>query len=175
MRITYNKVRFALFIRSYPGQYIAKQLRVKYQINTDTAKEISRLAKVLNLNLDLLRFFVLFDPNSPLFSKLKKRLNERDREEIVTYLEIENEILSLSQEKENKESLVRDDYDNALVEPAIERVAGNKLSKVEDDLEFESKLEDLKKRYTKLYYAVAYRYKLPTIRILPFILRLISP
>ncbi|MDO8498343.1 MAG: hypothetical protein Q7S44_00965 [bacterium] len=65
------------------------------------------------------------------------------------------------------------DYDWALVEPAVERAVGNYLCNIKNDSEFEGKLLLLKIRYKTYYYYVADKYKLPTIRILPFILRLI--
>lgn len=60
------------------------------------------------------------------------------------------------------------------MEPAIERVAGNHLCKVQDDREFEKKLILLKTKFKGYYYFVAYKYKLPTPRIIPFIIRIIS-
>lgn len=70
--------------------------------------------------------------------------------------------------------VTKEDYHNQLLSPAIERVAGNSLTKIDDDKEFETRLTDQINRYTSVYYKVAYKYKLPTIRIVPFLLRLIS-
>ncbi len=74
-----------------------------------------------------------------------------------------------------KNSLMPDEYERAFLTLAIERVAGDKLTDIEDDSEFELKLEILKRHYVRWYYRVAYKYKLPTPRILPFIWRLITP
>lgn len=92
----------------------------------------------------------------------------------MAYLRIENELISLMRERENKESLVSVDYEYALLSPAIERVAGNTLTKINDDNEFKIKLHESEKLYTRWYYFIAYQYRLPTLRIVPFILRLIN-
>lgn len=57
---------------------------------------------------------------------------------------------------------------------AIERAAGNLLNNVEDDFVFDQQCKEMKKLCLKWYYKTAYRYKLPTTRIVPFVLRLIS-
>lgn len=94
---------------------------------------------------------------------------------MLVYLKIEHEIINLTLEKQNKESTSLEDYDKAIMEPAIERAAGNHLYKIEDDNEFEEKLVILKTKFRTYYYSVAYKYKLPTPRIIPFIIRVISP
>jgi len=78
--------------------------------------------------------------------------------------------------KKNKSTFSEFEYEygNTLLSLAIERVAGNNLKNIKDDSEFERKLTILIKSYQHWYYCVAYRYKLPTLRILPYILRLIS-
>ena len=48
------------------------------------------------------------------------------------------------------------------------------LSHFKDDNVFDAQLEELQRKYKNWYYATAYRYKLPTSRIIPFILRLIQ-
>ncbi|HEX7456710.1 MAG TPA: Maf family protein [Candidatus Nanoarchaeia archaeon] len=45
---------------------------------------------------------------------------------------------------------------------------------IDDDFAFEEQLEELQRKYRRLYYKTAYEYKLPTPRIVPFILRLLS-
>lgn len=78
------------------------------------------------------------------------------------------------QERENKNSLILEDYEYALLSPAIERVVGNTLIRINDDYEFEIKLHESERLYTRWYYSIAYHYRLPTLRIIPFILRLIN-
>ena len=67
-----------------------------------------------------------------------------------------------------------DDYHGAVLQSAVERAVGNKLAKIDNDHEFNTRLLELEKSYLRCYYRVARRFKLPTIRILPFILRLIT-
>lgn len=90
------------------------------------------------------------------------------------YMLIERELIFLIQDKTDKNSLISEDCEYALLEPAIERVAGNSLSKIVDDGEFELKMDDLVKTYRRFYYEIACKYRLPTLRIVPFILRLIT-
>lgn len=84
-------------------------------------------------------------------------------------LEIERESISLTLEKKGKEKTSLADYDKAIMEPAIERVAGNHLKNIEDDKVFDVQLEELQRKYQNWYYATAYKYKLPTSHIIPFI------
>lgn len=78
--------------------------------------------------------------------------------------------------KDNKSYFKDSDYEKelALLSLAIERVVGNNLKNIEDDSLFKQQLEDFKRKYAYWYYKTAYKYKLPTIRIVPFLLRLIS-
>jgi len=99
----------------------------------------------------------------------------KDKEKIIVYLKIENEMFNLLQRRDEKNSLVPDEYERPFLTLAIERIAGDKLTNIDDDYEFELKLEVLKVQYRRWYYRVAYKYKLPTPRILPFLWRLITP
>jgi len=80
----------------------------------------------------------------------------------------------LIQDKKLKESYVTEEYEYALLSPAIERVVGNSLTNIKDDDKFETKLIERKRVYTQWYYAVACKYRLPTLRIIPFLSRLIK-
>lgn len=104
---------------------------------------------------------------------MAKEISRKD-EKIKVYLQIEKELILLIQEKEDKNNLISEDYEYALLEPAIERVAGNTLSKVTDDSEFEQKMVEFIGIYRRFYYDVAYKYRLPTLRIIPFVLRLVT-
>ncbi len=86
-------------------------------------------------------------------------VSNEDREKISIYLEIENEMFNLSLEKLDKNNLISEDYEQALLSVGVERVAGNHLTSVKDDNEFEVQLIDLKKQYLNWYYKVAYKYK----------------
>jgi len=113
-----------------------------------------------------MRFFI-FDikPKCPL-----KRISSL----LKIYLEIEKELRNVVDEKLDEYSTAKEDYQRQLLLPAIERAAGNSLRKIEDDRKFEIKLGERIKEYGNIYYKVAYKYKLPTMRIVPFLLRLIT-
>jgi len=71
-------------------------------------------------------------------------------------------------------STANQDYQHQLLYPAIERAAGNLLTDAVSDRKFQELLIEKIKEYTSTYYKVAYKFKLPTIRIIPFLIRLIS-
>ncbi len=169
-RITHNKIRLALFLRSYGAHIIFRRFKKKpnYRI-------VSRLGNVLILDIDLLNKFF----SSGTFPRGLPKLNNLTtylvpKEKMLIYLEIEREIINLTLEKLDKEKTSLEDYDKAIMEPAIERVAGNHLKNIEDDKVFDVQLEELQRKYQNWYYTTAYKYKLPTSRIIPFILRLIQ-
>jgi len=181
-RNTFQKTRLALFVRSYVACSISNHLRIKYRIDDKLTKpqlrkqflskraipEISRLSKALNLKYQLLWQFVVFDK--------KQNLNRKIRidEKIKAFLATEFEMTFLAIARQDKENIIHEDYERALLSPALERVAGNSLKNTRDDLVFEIQLEELRKRYQRWYYDIAHEYKLPTLVNSPFILRLIS-
>ncbi len=169
-RITYNKVRLSLFLRSYGAHTIFNRFK-----NKPSYKIVSRLSNTLNLDIRLLNKFF----SSGTYPRGLLNLNSLTKylvpkEKMLVYLKVEREIINLTSEKQNKEKTSLEDYDKAIMEPAIERVAGNHLKNIEDDQVFDAQLEELQRKYQNWYYATAYKYKLPTSRIIPFILRLIS-
>ncbi len=182
--LTYNRVRLALFVRSYAGYTIVQHIKAKYKIDNKlapkdlrkkyggkrTISEISRLSRVLNLHYKSLWEFVVLD---------KTQASNRDiaeKDKIKVYLSIENELIALSKTKQNKSPYFDPDYETevALLSVAIERAAGCTLKDIDDDRKFQRDCEELQRKYLYWYYKVAYRYKLPTTRIVPFILRLIN-
>jgi len=179
---TYTKTRLALFVRSYVGYSISSHLRAKYKIDNSVAKssllhnysnkksisEISRLSKILNLNYKPLWRFILIG------KLLKISVKISPQKEIRAYLKIEKELIILKTARQEKENVVNDDYESRFLGVAIERAAGNNLGNIKDDSVFEERLEILQKEYLHWYYKIAYKYKLPTARILAFIMRLIS-
>lgn len=170
-KATYNRVRLALFLHSYGAYIISGLLKSK---NISKIRIINRLGQILNFDPFLLRKFYLDGTYARKLSKpeaYKKYRTQRER--ILAYLEIEKELVNLINEKNEVDGTAADDYDRALLEPAIERAAGNGLCKIEDDFEFENQLAILRIKYKTYYYSVAYKYKLPTPRLVPFILRLI--
>lgn len=160
-----------MFLHSYGAHIISELLKSK---NTSKVKVTNRLGQILNFDPILLRKFYLDGKYARKLSKpgsYKKSRTQKER--ILAYLEIEKELINLITEKNEVDGTAAEDYDRALLEPAIERAAGNYLCKIEDDFEFEDKLELLRIKYRTYYYSVAYKYKLPTPRLIPFILRLI--
>ena len=180
-RNTFRKARNSIFTRTYVAYSIRNHLLVKYKIDGSPTSnqfpeqliskrsipEISKLSKVLMLDKMSLRKFILFN-------KVQSVNAKNDIEMLKVYLAIENEIIALAIAKKDKYSLISEDYERAVLSPAIERAVGNKLKNIEDDLVFQNNFDELHKRYQRQYYQIAYKYKLPTPRLLAFILRLIS-
>lgn len=162
----YNKVRFFLFCNSYSGKKIATCLKGNYK-GRNLTKVIKRFSVVLGFKHTQTGNYILIDikPKSPY---------RRFPYSLKTYLEIEKELTLLTEEKLDEYSTAKEDYQRRLLSPAIERAAGNSLINVKNDQKFNKKLKEKIKRYTNIYYKVAYKYKLPTIRIVSFLLRLIG-
>jgi hypothetical protein len=181
---TYNKIRLALFTKSYAHYVITNYLKTKYKIdgrltsqelrkkyfNKHSIPEISRLSKVLNFNYAQLWKAIILSKNQTLNKKLA------EKEKIAIFLSIEHELTQLAITKKNKSVFINPDYESelALLSTAIERTVGNALRDIEDDYSFTQQSEELKRKYIHWYYKVAYRYKLPTLRIVPFVVRLIT-
>lgn len=179
---TYRKIRLDLFIRSYVGYSICNYIRTKHKIddNLSTSQlqeqfygkriipEISRLSRALNSNYQLLWRFVVLNRRQGLNRKTKTN------RKIEAFLAIEEEMIFLTIARQDKENIINDDYERAILLPAIERAAGNSLRHVNNDLIFEQRLDEVRNEYTRWYYEIAYRYKIPTLRIVPFLLRLIT-
>jgi hypothetical protein len=181
---TYNRIRLALFVRSYAHYAITHYLKTKYKIderltalelrkkyfNKHVIPEISRLGKVLNFNYAPLGRAIILNKNQTLSKAIV------EKEKIKIFLSIENELTLLAITKENKSAFRNPDYESelALLSTAIERAVGNALKDIEDDFSFTQQSEELKRKYIYWYYRIAYKYKLPTLRIVPFVLRLIT-
>ena len=82
--------------------------------------------------------------------------------------------MKLSEEKLDEYSTAIEDYQGQLLSPAIERAVGNFLADVKNDRHFQKLFEEKLGSAHYGYYNVAYKYGLPTMRIVPFILRLIE-
>lgn len=156
----YENVRFFLFANSYSGKIIASHLKMKYK-NKKLTKVIKRLAGILSLNSEELEKFIVSDLKpTPPFLRVPNRLR--------VYLETEKELKKIVEEKLDTYSTVEEDYKRQLLNPAFERAAGNLLGNVENDKAFDELISLHVKEYRNIYYKVAYKYKLPTIRITPF-------
>lgn len=182
---TFNRVRLMLFTHSYACYAITCHIKTKYKIddkltlgklrkryfNKKVIPEISRLSYSLHFDYEVLWRAILLN------KKLSLSKQVRSIDEIRFFLAIEDELIALAESKKHKSRDFFDpDYENefAVLSIAIERAAGNLLNNVEDDFVFDQQCEEMKKICLKWYYKIAYRYKLPTIRIVPFILRLIT-
>lgn len=183
--LTFKKIRLSLFVRSYANYRIAQGIREKYKLeNKLTAKElrnkyfkkraipeIARLSRALNLTYKPLWESIVLSKIPALNKKMP------DREKIKVYLAIESELITLSVAKISRSNyFFNPDYEDefAILSIAIERAVGNKLIDIDNDSIFEHQREILQKLYLRWYYKVAWKYKLPTTRIVPFVLRLIS-
>lgn len=169
MSSNFDKNRLALFTKSYAGYFLGNYIRQSKKPEI----LLERLAKVLLFKEKSLYCFIFHKTCQRKFDRIIKNVTE-DKEKIAIYLKIEKELMIITQEREDKNSLISEDYEYALLSPAIERVAGNTLANVNDDGIFDTKLIELKNQCTRWYYEIAYRYRLPTLRIIPFILRLIA-
>lgn len=165
----FESVRFALFAKSYAGFYFTQHVKS----SKDPDVLVKRLAKTLLFNEHILGFFL-----SPKYSskEVNRVINEiiDDKDKIKIYLKIEEQLALLIQDKGEKESYVPEEYENALLAPAIERVAGDSVSNIISDARFERELTERKRIYNLWYYSVARKYQLPTLRIIPFLSRLIK-
>jgi len=94
-------------------------------------------------------------------------------ERLTVYIRIEKELTRLTKERKEQGEFDLEEYESALLDPAIERVAGASLSDIEDDKKFDTELMSRKLLYQHWYYQTATKYRLPTIRIIPFLLRLL--
>lgn len=160
-----DKVRFFLFINSYSGKRILTYLKLRPK-GKKLTKEIKRLSEVLGFNHKQVNDFVSSDikPDFPY-----KRLSYP----LKIYLETEKELSKLSEEKLDEYSTALEDYQRQLLYPAIERAVGNLIEDTVEDNKFDKLFNEKLKSATHLYYKIAYKYKLPTLRIAPFIIRLI--
>ncbi len=166
-RRKFQELRIALFINSYSGFYLKRKLLV-------AKTEVTLLANGLNLNKQLLRESIFKGKCFRCFLEPDRFIFPKDKIEIPIFLAIEKEMVNISEKGFVEDLLKVDDYHGAVLQSAVERAVGNKLAKIDNDHEFNTRLLELEKSYLRCYYRVARRFKLPTIRILPFILRLIT-
>ena len=106
------------------------------------------------------------------FTKLSGKLAQSD-EVLNAYLRIEHHLIYLITNRDDPDGMIIEDYQFALLSPAIERAAGDSLTDIQTDAKFNQKLYEFKQVYFRWYYSTAYKYKLPTLRIVPFLLRLL--
>lgn len=165
----FEAIRLALFTKSYAGYYFTQYV----EASKDSDGLIRKLAKVLLFKESFLLYFLSPKHSKREVNKILKEITD-DKDKIKIYLKIEKELILLIQDRELKESYVTEEYEYALLSPAIERVVGNSLTNVKDEGKFEIKFSERKRMYNQWYYTVAGRYRLPTLRIIPFISRLLK-
>lgn len=162
-RATYKRKRMALFAKSYAGYFFKNYFNTTENVQS-RGKQIKRLTQILG-----------FEPKYVNNLQIRQQSAfTKDLCSIKIYIAIEKEMIKVFEHRSDGYSFILEDYGYALLEPALERVAGNDLSNTAD-AEFETKLLELKAHYRYIYYFVANKYKLPTINNLAFILRLITP
>lgn len=165
MSIRFNKTRFFLFANSYSGSKVAFALNEKYK-GGKLLKIINRISVVMNFNQSHIKNFVLTGNKPPQpYLRIPSSLR--------IYLEVEKELLKLSEERLDEYSTTIEDYQRQLFLPAIERAIGNLLTDVKNDERFQKLLEEKLKSTYYLYYKVVDKYSLPTMRVIPFLLRII--
>lgn len=165
----FEVTRLALFTKSYAGYYFTQCVKE----SKEPEALAKRLAKALLFKEALPLYFL-----SPKYSKREvnriiKEVGD-DKDKIKIYLKIEKQLILLIQDKKLKDNYVTEEYEHALLAPAIERVAGDSVSNIKSDTRFEMKLIERRRVYNHWYYAVAYKYRLPTLRIIPFVSRLLK-
>jgi hypothetical protein len=162
----YKEVKFYLFTNSYSGKKITIYLKGTLG-GQKLARAIKRLSVVLEFGCKQITDFIIFNtkPVCP-YKRLPNSLK--------IYLEIENELSKLSEEKLDEYSTALEDYQRQLLYPAIERAVGNLLESIDDDGEFQKLSEEKFKSAIYIYYKVARKYGLPTMRNIPFILSIIT-
>jgi hypothetical protein len=105
----------------------------------------------------------------------RKQIENGDELAVRDYLAIENEIIRLYQEQEPSRSLLSDEgYGSTLVEPALERVAGDSIKDIDDDIEFDTQFTDKVGKLRDSYYRVTRRFSLPTQKNKNRILKVIN-
>jgi len=162
----YKEIRFFLFTNSYSGKRIATYIKLRFQ-GKKMEKAVKRLSVIFDFNYSQVWDFITsgLNPTCP-YKRLPASLK--------IYLEVEKELSKLSEEKLDEYSTALEDYQRQLLCPAIERAVGNLLENINDDSEFEKLLGERFKSSFHIYYKVAYKYGLPTMRVVPFVLRIIS-
>ena len=161
--------RFLIFTQSYAGYRLANYIRK----NQYKQKLAVKLGNMLCFEEKDMHYF-LFRKSSAKKLSSQIALLSKHNEKITIYLQIEHELIALSKQKDEGDDLVTEDIEKVLLSLAIERVAGNNLSHIETDSWFDKRLIKLIREYRRLYYEVVYMFKLPTMRIIPFLLRIMN-
>ncbi len=157
--MSYKRIRAYLFTKTYA--YTVFQKYIRKAGRKEKRKLQRRIAKMLLLKLDAVS-------TTDIHSKL------HHDGKLSVYVRIEHELIRLIKERKNRGYFDLTEYEYALLDPAIERVVGEDLRDIENDKEFDEQLTIFKTIYINWYYQTAAKYRLPTLRIIPFLLRLLQ-
>lgn len=106
----------------------------------------------------------------------RKDIGPIDKEKIDAFIMVEEGMKNFAKLNKVAKEKYPDDYKNELFGATLELMIGNYLTRIKlaDDEKFDKKLTTIKTRLITWYYTVTRRYRLPTIKKLPTILRLIN-
>lgn len=158
--MSYERIRAYLFTKTYA--YTVFQEYIREAKRKDKQKLRKRLTKMLLLKQNTNR--QVSDIHSLPLGDGK----------LSVYVRVEQELIQLINERKTRGNFDLSEYEYALLEPAVERVAGEDLCAIDNDQEFDQQLIVFKTLYQSWYYQTAAKYKLPTLRIIPFLLRLLQ-
>jgi hypothetical protein len=165
---SFDTERFFLFTRSYSGKLLAEYIIQHCKKNDIPPDGIARLlARILRFRYKSLKKFILN------FSTYEASLT-RVPPEFEIFLQVEKEFERIALESLDSNCLTRDDYQKPTLAAALERIVGDTLAEIDDDNEFQSQLDEATQKQRYLYYKVAWRYRLPTMRNVTFLIRMIS-
>ncbi len=157
--MSYKHIRAYLFTKTYA--YTVFQEHILEAKRKDKQKLKRRIEKMLLLKPAAT--MSIANMNSILYHDGK----------LSVYVRIEHELIQLIKARKSRGYFDLTEYEYALLDPAIERVVGTDICDIENDKEFDEQLMTFKTIYINWYYQTAAKYRLPTIRIIPFLLRLL--
>jgi hypothetical protein len=145
----FESIRLALFVKSYAGNYFIQHIN-KSRKPDDLFK---KLAQVLLFPEMIMMFFLCSKKSIKVVNKIIREIDNKDKEKIKVYLKIEQQLTQFIRDKKLEENYIVEEYEHALLSPAIERIAGNSLSRITNDARFERELIKRKQLYTYWYYS----------------------
>jgi len=154
--MSYKQVRVYLFSKSYAHSIFQECIHSAKRKEKHRVK--ARIGRILLLG--------------QIQQKIPRPIT-KENEKLSTYIQIEKELKRLVKKRKERGVFDLEEYEYALLDPAIERVAGASLAGIVDDRTFDMELIARKALYQRWYYQTAAKYRLPTLRIIPFLLRLL--
>jgi hypothetical protein len=140
----FESIRLALFVKSYAGNYFIQHIN-KSRKPDDLFK---KLAQVLLFPEMIMMFFLCSKKSIKVVNKIIREIDNKDKEKIKVYLKIEQQLTQFIRDKKLEENYIVEEYEHALLSPAIERIVGNSLSRITNDARFERELIKRKQLYT---------------------------